>query len=71
VCLHPNKWKGGDVDAFSRNLDLHADRVTDVRALLERFGGRRASVLDHSFRAQRRTKKAVRLWLRRRRSGAA
>ena len=60
VCLHHNHWKARDVDAFRRDLAKLAGRMTDMAAVLERYGGRRRGWVDRLFAAQRGLKKRIR-----------
>lgn len=60
VCLHHNTWNAGDVISFRRDLRRFADRVTDLRSVLERYGDRERSWSDRLFVAQRRVRRFVR-----------
>jgi predicted deacetylase len=70
VCLHPNKWTKAEVEEFSRDVRLRANQIEDVSSVLKGFEHRGPSLLDHSFRVQRKTRKAVRTWLRESRGAA-
>ncbi len=46
VCCHSNPWTPEDLDRFIRSLDQYAPRLTDLAAVRERYGDRRASLGD-------------------------
>ena len=59
VCVHFNHWTIADLEEFSNAAELYGSRITDFASLLGEFGGRSPSVLDRSFRVQRRAEVAV------------
>ncbi|MGH2807137.1 MAG: DUF2334 domain-containing protein [Actinomycetota bacterium] len=60
VVLHPNSWTDQDLGSFERDVELYADRITDMGAAIERYGSRSFSWLDATFAAERRARKVLR-----------
>jgi predicted deacetylase len=59
ICHHPNRWDANDLASLRSDLIEYGDRVTDLGALLERYGSRMMGWGDRLFAAQRRARKHV------------
>jgi len=46
ICNHHAHWDTADVEEFGRNLAAFAPRMTDLHAVVERFGDRRLTLGD-------------------------
>jgi predicted deacetylase len=47
VCLHPNAWSRTDLEAFIAHLETYAARMTDLAAVVDRYGTRAPTLGDH------------------------
>ena len=46
VCCHHNDWSERRIEAFGESLRAYASRLTDVPAVVARYGGRRLTLYD-------------------------
>lgn len=49
VNFHYNKWKDEDLNKFTKNLVLFADRITDMNTVLTKFTHRKLTVHDRIY----------------------
>lgn len=46
ICFHINHWGSGEISHFRDNLRRYLGRVSDFRAVIDQYGGRRKSFFD-------------------------
>lgn len=46
VCNHHNAWTEQQVEAFGKNLAIHAGRMTDLARVIQAFAGRPLTIAD-------------------------
>lgn len=49
VCYHHNNWTSRKVEAFGKNLETYAPKITDLVTVSHSFAKRRANWSDHWF----------------------